>query len=429
METKDISNDLKGRTIYIPRMSYSGAESVAAAMRSVGLTATVSPASDEVTLELGAKYTSGDECYPEQITLGNFMKVLDIEKVDPKAVAFFMPTSDGPCRFGQYSPYLKKVLQDRNCHDAMIFSTSCETDYDVIGEQRTELTRTFWRGIVCTDILRKLLLKTRPYEINKGDSDHAYKESLDKICKVLEIKGLSYKEKLRRLTKVMVDIRNRFRAIPASPTKDRPLIGVVGEIFCRLNTFSNEEVIRKIEDLGGEAWLMGIAEWLYYVNVDYCFRLGMCGKKFSKDMFQTKIKNWVQTRDEHKLYEPFKKDFIGYEEAPDVKMILDYAQPYLPQEGALGEMVLSVGGAIYLYNKGVDGIVDIGPFTCMNGIICEAIFPSVSRDHDHIPIRNFFFDGTGQDLDRDIGIFLELARTYKHHKQKPRIYPEIFFKL
>jgi len=35
----------------------------------------------------------------------------------------------------------------------------------------------------------------------------------------------------------------------------KPLIGIVGEIFVRLNRFSNEDVIGKIEQLGGEAWI------------------------------------------------------------------------------------------------------------------------------------------------------------------------------
>jgi len=59
----------------------------------------------------------------------------------------------------------------------------------------------------------------------------------------------------------------------------------------------------------------------------------------------------------------------------------------LPPEGCLGEMVLSVGKAVYLHGKGADGILDISPFTCMNGIICEAVYPAVSLDHDDLPIR------------------------------------------
>ena len=73
-------------------------------------------------------------------------------------------------------------------------------------------------------------------------------------------------------------------------------------------------------------------------------------------------------------------------------------------------MVLSTGRAVYLYDKGADGIIDISPFTCMNGIVTEAVYPRVSRDHDDIPIRVFYFDGTQSDLERDVGIFLELAQ-------------------
>ena len=48
---------------------------------------------------------------------------------------------------------------------------------------------------------------------------------------------------------------------------------------------------------------------------------------------------------------------------------------------------------VYLAKKGADGVIDISPFTCMNGIVCEAIYPKLSRDLGGIPIRNFYFDG------------------------------------
>jgi hypothetical protein len=37
-----------------------------------------------------------------------------------------------------------------------------------------------------------------------------------------------------------------------------------------------------------------------------------------------------------------------------------------------------------------------------------------------MPIRNFYFDGTQSDLDRDVGIYLELARSYREKKQHSR---------
>jgi len=106
--------------------------------------------------------------------------------------------------------------------------------------------------------------------------------------------------------------------------------------------------------------------------------------------------------------------------------VLEYSWPYLPYTGSLGEMVLSMGKAVYLYHKGADGIIDISPFTCMNGIVTEAIYPVVQRDCDGIPIRTFYFDGTQSDLERDVGIFIELAKTYQRRKKIQRRYPAVF---
>jgi predicted nucleotide-binding protein (sugar kinase/HSP70/actin superfamily) len=136
------------------------------------------------------------------------------------------------------------------------------------------------------------------------------------------------------------------------------------------------------------------------------------------DMLKARIRWHVQERDEHAITEPFKQDFAGSDE-PDIYEVFEYAQPYLPRDGALGEMVLSVGKAAYLAKHGADGVIDISPFTCMNGIVSEAVYPKLSKDYGGIPIRNFYFDGTQSELDRDLGIYMELARSYREKKTLP----------
>ena len=106
--------------------------------------------------------------------------------------------------------------------------------------------------------------------------------------------------------------------------------------------------------------------------------------------------------------------------------VLQPGWPYLPGDGALGEMVLTIGKSIYLYHKGADGIVDISPFSCMNGIVSESVHHAVSRDHDGIPIRSFYFDATTSNMDRDLDIFMELAVSYGRRKTRRRRYPPWF---
>lgn len=370
---------LEGRTLYIPQMAYDGAMTVAAAMRSVGINAQIAPFSDEQTLELGAKYTSGDECYPEKVTLGNLLRLSEEPDFDPSKIALFMPSAGGPCRFGQYAGFAEKVMRDLGYDDVLILSPTSTNSYDEVGANAGALLRTAWRGIVSADIIRKLLLKTRPYEINEGDAEAEYEKGVDEICAVLEKPEMSDRQRLSGLIDVFKGIRERFRSIPAKYDPEFPLIGLVGEIFCRLNNFSNENLAKVIEKHGGETWLAGVSEWVWYTNHDQLERLRQGGRRFSAEMLVAKLKNQFQRADEHALMDVFKEDFEGYEEVDDVAEVLANSGPYLPHTGCLGEMVLSVGGAIYFYEKGADGIADISPFTCMNGIVSEAIYPHVSR--------------------------------------------------
>ncbi len=416
---------LEGRTLYVHPMTYSGARCLSAAFRSLGVDAKLPPPSDEITMDLGGRFTSGEECLPAKVTMGDYLKIAMQDGTDPKKLAFTMPTANGPCRFGQYSGLIKKVLAENGLGDALVFSPTSADGYEGFGENSTRFVRTAWRSMVIGDILTKALHRTRPYELREGDTDEVYERCLTRMCDLIEEHGVEAPgQQMDRLAAGLEICRQEFENVPADYSEPRPLIGVVGEIFCRHNTFSNDNVIRAIEEYGGEAWLSDIAEWVFYTNDEQRRSLKDEGKGWlSLDTWKAYLRNKVQKRDEHELYDAFSGFFRGYEEPEEIMEILEYARPYLPHEGSLGEMVLSTGKAIYLYHKGADGIIDISPFSCMNGIITEATYIKLSRDYDDIPIRVFYFDGITSDLDRDMGIFAELARSYSRQKKTKRVWP------
>jgi len=404
-------------------MAYGSGRAFAAGFRALGVDADITPPSDHRTKELGARYTSGDECYPAKVTVGDFMRVLQTPGVDPSKVVLFMPTADGPCRFGQYAPYLQGILEANGYGSTQVFSPTSSNGYAGLGSLATPFLRTGWRMLVAADILQKMLLKYRPHERNKGDTDAVFEECLDDLCSTIEKTTYKPAPQLQAVRAVMERCLARFRSIPAQRDRSVPLFGVVGEIFCRLHTFSNENLVRRLEEYGGEAWISDLTEWIWYTNAEQFRKLRLKRNLFSLEGVGAWVRNKVQKRDEHVILEPFKDEIVGYEE-PSTREVLDAARPYLPQDGALGEMVLNVGKAICLARRGVDGIIDISPFTCMNGIICEAIYPKVSRELGGLPIRTFYFDGTQTDLDRDLGVYMELARTYMRRKRHPRVYPK-----
>jgi len=181
-----VGNLLSAKKIHIPPMAYGSAQAFAAAFRAVGLDAEPTPPSDNRTRELGARYTSGDECYPAKVTVGDFMKVLEAPHNDPARTVFFMPTAQGPCRFGQYSPYLRHVLDANGYRDTEVLSPSSKNAYGGMGDMAGPFMRTGWRALLAADILQKLLLQYRPHELESGCTERVYEACLGDVCRTIE---------------------------------------------------------------------------------------------------------------------------------------------------------------------------------------------------------------------------------------------------
>jgi len=135
---------LEGRKLYLPQMPYGGSYLLAAAIRSIGFDAWPTSDSDERTLDLGGRMTSGDECYPQKITLGDFLRI--IEEEGRENVAFLMPTANGPCRFGQYLHLVKAKFRELGYDDVPVISITSNDGYSSIGNYSQDLVRTAWRA-------------------------------------------------------------------------------------------------------------------------------------------------------------------------------------------------------------------------------------------------------------------------------------------
>ena len=66
---------LPGRTCYVPWMGGGSTRLFCAALQGAGIDARPVPESDQRTLELAAPHLA-DQCYPQRVTLGNFLKIV-----------------------------------------------------------------------------------------------------------------------------------------------------------------------------------------------------------------------------------------------------------------------------------------------------------------------------------------------------------------
>ncbi|MDO9071139.1 MAG: acyl-CoA dehydratase activase-related protein, partial [Deltaproteobacteria bacterium] len=175
-----VTGNLK-RKIYLPPMT-DQALAIVAAFQACGGDAEALPSSDEETLELGRRLTSGKECYPLILTTGDLAKLLQRPDFNPETSAFFMPSADGPCRFGQYHRFHRMVLDDLGYPQVPVYSPDQnENMYKDVGLVGGDFSRIAWNGMVAIDLMEKKLRETRPYESIPGEADKVYGHYLLKV--------------------------------------------------------------------------------------------------------------------------------------------------------------------------------------------------------------------------------------------------------
>ena len=395
---------LRKRTVFMPRMS-DHAFGIAAAFERCGVSAEVLPESDGESADMGRRYVSGKECYPCTVTTGDMLKKVFSTDFEPEHSVFFMPSGAGPCRFGQYNVFHRMVLKELGYDNVPILSPNQDSHfYSELGIVGRDFSTFAWEGIVACELLHKSLHETRPYEREKGSADALYKEYLKKLS--LSLRGADGK-----VERVLDSIRKDFENLPRY-VDEKPLIGIVGEIFVRSHRFSNEDLIRKVEGLGGEAWLAPVEEWIYYVN-----RMGLRKALIKKErsaIIELLLKNFFQKRIEHRLARHF-KGFLKTLKEPDTKELLKKASPYL-HDSLEGEAVLSIGKSIDLIEKGVSGIINAMPFGCMPGTVVTSLMRGISRDYG-IPCISMPYDGTeSPSLEIQLEAFMGQAAEYSRTK-------------
>ncbi|MGD2034005.1 MAG: acyl-CoA dehydratase activase-related protein, partial [Bacteroidales bacterium] len=379
---KDLNPRIKDRTLYFP-YARDCVYAFAAACRYIGQKAEVLPMQDEKDIELGRKYTNGQECFPLIATTGNFLKKLMEPGVDPSKTAFFMPDHNGPCRFGGYNKIHRLIFDKLGFHEAEIVHPSNTDSYASIAPGQSRKWRTAaWKGIVAIDLLRKMQQQKRPYEIHKGQSDAAYIECRTRVERSIE-------NGCRDLIKVMKDSARKFRDIPYRNGVRKPVVAIVGEIFMRDNPFCSSFLVDRLEKMGAETLMAPFGEWINYST--YRYTRDSRWKKDRAGIIRSKIQGGLQHYLEEQLIKAVASIF-PIEEELQVKEMLKHSNKYIHQDYD-GDPPMALGTASILSRKYVSGIVNILPFTCMPGTLNTSVSGVFRADNNGLPWENFAYDG------------------------------------
>ena len=366
-----------GKTLIIPRMA-PHADVIAAAMQAFGIKAVALPEPDERNMLYSNQYTSGTECLPYRVTLGDFLRFYKEDGHDLKNVEGFMSGSFGPCRLGKYAIEQIRILKDIG-YDLPIITTVSNSAYRDLG-LGPGFERLAWKGIVAVDSLQRLLWRVRPYEITSGDADKLFDSYLIKFSDLVRTKS-----DLRPLLK---QASEEFGALIDKSLPRRPLVGINGEIYLRSNNFSNKNLVRTCEKAGLEVVVSPMGEWFKYVahrNLEDAVK-----DRKVKKMLMSYLKKNIQTNDEHSIASNIQT--VIPEKEPTTKEILAKSAEFLSSRCG-SEAVLSIGSGIdWLENPEYAGVISVMPHGCMPGGIVAAMADKFSSMYQK-PWINLTYDG------------------------------------
>jgi predicted nucleotide-binding protein (sugar kinase/HSP70/actin superfamily) len=363
-------------------------------MRREGIPARALPEEDKQSFAEGRRHTRGGECLPCPATLGTYLKTVEHEGGGPRRHALFMPTAEGPCRFGQYCTLDRIVLDEMGWDPVQILSWSSSDTYAGLSRQGR---RRFWTALVLGDLLFKMRCRVAPYETEPGRTNETFRL----WTKRLE-QGIEGGDRLEPLMRQAVEA---FAKIPGRSER-RPLVGIVGEIYVRQNRFANQDLVRTIEREGGEAWLAPFSEWVLYIGYLDAQGLGNSSEG-AKARLAARLRNWFLVRDEHRWMR-LTSPLLAERREPDVKRILHAGSRFVPMD-FVGESILTLGRAEIFARDGASMVVNCAPFGCMPGTMTAGILQQLESETG-VPVLSLAYDGEQSGVNDRIATYLSNLR-------------------
>lgn len=353
------------RRITFPRMGLMDV-SVNSFMYEIGAEPVPPPPITKRTLDLGVKNSPEFACLPLKITLGNYLETME-KGVDCIAMAGGV----GPCRFGYYAEVQREILRDLGQDVKMITIEpniwSIYSGFNYIAGGRIPLLKLYrilsfvMAKMKAVDELEKICHYVRPRTTRYTELNARFKRLLGDLEKASSMACLMrIKEEGEDLLYDLLD-----------PTRDEVLhVGIVGEIYLLLEPS---------------------------VNLFVEERLGKLGVQVHRELF---LSHWVE---DHILGRVDRRPYIKA------------GAPYLnAMIGGHGQE--SIGRTVLYAREGMDGVVQIAPFTCMPEIVAESIFPTLSR-RENIPVLSLFFDEHSGEagIQTRLEAFVDLIQKKRRH--------------
>jgi predicted CoA-substrate-specific enzyme activase len=393
------SDNLKNKTLLLPSWDPYVGPLLEAILKNSGIDARLISDTNE-SIQRSLTYNTG-QCLPLNIIVQNAIDYIEINKLNPAKTVLWLVESHLACNFNMFPYYAKKLF---NNYGKGLENTSVYLGdwvfYDVSMQTAINVYLSFMFG----GYIKKIGCKIRPYEKITGSTDAVIEKAFSTLYHVFK----SGKPKDKAIEMIV----NDFEAIETEST-NRPKVAIFGDLYVRDNDLMNQNLIKTIEDNGGEVITTPYSEYIKIVADPRNKRSLKEGRylEYAKTRFLTSLIPLVEEKYNNIFYRIIEKSQNGKSQA-NIEDWLDKFGINLLHSGESFDNILKIHSLIQQHPD-ISLFIQTNPSYCCPSLVTEAMQSRI-EEMTGVPVVNIEYDGTSGLKNDDIIPYLKYGKRKRY---------------
>ena len=359
-------------------------------------------------VETGLKYVHNDTCYPALLVIGQLLEAVNSGQYDKHKIGLLISQTGGGCRASNYIHLLRKALVKAGLEYIPVVSVNMSGLESNPGfKMSLPIIRRLAAGMIYGDLIVWLANQCKPYEKTPGITDKLIETWTDKL---IELFGHGKALRKSEMGEIMKQITADFAKLEIIGQRNKPRVGVVGEIYVKYAPLGNNGLEQFLLSEGCEPVVPGLTDFMIFkINnraVDADLYHGSRLKKLLAGTFQKYIEglqaimiNAVETQPEFRPMGTF----------ADLQRLI---KGYLGYGNKMGEGWLLTAEMLELIHTGTSNIVCTQPFGCLpNHIVGKGMIRRLKDDYPNSNIVAIDYDPGATKINQENRIKLMIANA------------------
>ena len=373
------------RTLLVPFMSEYISPLLPPIGRLAGYRLENLPRSTEETAEIGLRYANNEVCYPATLIIGDVIHALQSGGRDLSKTAVLISQTGGQCRASNYIALLRGAMAEAGFADIPVLGMGFVEKTKGLGINWRKILPTVFAAILYAD------------SISKFHHAAAVREKTPGIAKTLTDKYLYLvgpcieRGDRESLYGLLDEAALEYDAVVTDEIL--PKVGVVGEIYLKLNSFANRSASEWLMKRGVEVAPPGLLQFFTqtFVNRRVNTELNLARPTFA-DFLITRSYRWAARQiaranaagRKFRHFTPFSDIF---EEAAGGAKIVSLAAQF-------GEGWLLPAETVSFAENGVNNVLCLQPFGCIsNHVVAKGVEKKIRTLYPGINLLALDYDG------------------------------------